>query len=108
MRINKSGYRMIRRLDHPAQQNGYVQEHRLVMEDHLGRHLTENETVHHKNGIRTDNRIENLELWSKAHSYGQRVSDLVEWAERVLCEYAPEKLNPIETTVSVSRVGPLS
>ena len=104
---------MIRKKDHPAQQNGYVQEHRLVMEEHLGRFLDVSETVHHKNGIRTDNRLENLELWTGAHSYGQRVSDLVEFAVEILSMHAPEKLadvsrNMVFERVTETAVGPLS
>ena len=70
----------------------HEREHRVVMEKHLGRKLHNGETVHHKNGIRNDNRIENLELWSTQHPYGQRVSDKVESAIEVLNTYKPEAL----------------
>lgn len=61
-----------------------VRHHRAVMEHQLGRPLLDHENVHHRNGDRTDNRLENLELWSTMQPSGQRIQDKLEFARQIV------------------------
>jgi len=64
-----------------------IAEHRLVMEGVIGRKLYKHEDVHHINGVRDDNRPENLELWSHSHARGQKVEDKIKWCVEFLKGY---------------------
>jgi hypothetical protein len=88
--VNHHGYSVVYSSNYPNR-GTYDLEHRLVMEKIVGRKLLPNETVHHKNGVRTDNRPENLELWSTKHPKGMRAEDLVQYAKEILELYKDMK-----------------
>jgi len=89
------GYRYVpvpRALRHLTNDETPVAEHRLVMAQMLGRALTPDESVHHRNGDRLDNRPENLELWSRWQPSGQRLADKLRHAVELIGLYLPELL----------------
>ena len=86
---HKAGYILARAPGHPraSGRSNYVFEHILVAEEPLGRYLCDGEPVHHRNGVRDDNRPENLELWTRPQPTGIRVSDAVKWAHEIIERY---------------------
>lgn len=83
--IDSGGYVNIYKPQHPnAKSSGYIREHRFIMSEILERPLIKYENVHHKNGDKTDNTPNNLELWNTSQPSGQRVQDKVKWAKEIL------------------------
>lgn len=88
--INQSGYVriFIGKDDEHANKTGWCLEHRYVVGRELRRPLLPDETVHHKNGNRKDNRLVNLELRSGHHGAGQAAGDLLAWAREIITRYS--------------------
>ena len=98
--INRDGYVVV------GVNGKQVMAHRVVMEKMIGRPLLPSETVHHRNGVRTDNRPQNLELWSSSQPPGQRIEDKVRWAAQILATYRPvigqlERYGPIADVIQI-------
>lgn len=87
--IDSYGYKTITKRGHPNQMDckGRIREHIYIMSEFLKRPLSKHESVHHKNGIRDDNRIENLELWTRSQPPGQRVEDRIKYYIEFLNQY---------------------
>lgn len=97
--VNTGGYRVV------SKDGVRVLEHRLVMSEAIGRPLRRNELVHHKNGIRDDNRLDNLELCVNFQPPGRRVQDALVWAVSFIREYGcqyPELIPSTWTEIEVS------
>lgn len=96
------GYIKILIPEHPnADKKGYVLEHRVVMEAYLGRYLTKKEVIHHKNRIRDDNRIENLELMESqsAHYIEHMIGNKI-WLGK---KHKPETIQKMKESWSKER-----
>jgi hypothetical protein len=95
-RIMRNGYVLIQKSLVPEEHynlcnwSAPVMMHRYLMAVKLGRRLSRNEVVHHIDGNKQNNDIENLELWNKSHPSGQRVKDKLQWAKEFVKKYEKE------------------
>lgn len=87
-RRTDKGYVYVYDPSHPkSKSNGYILEHRVIMENIIGRPLLPEENVHHIDGDKTNNNPNNLELWSTSQPSGQRVADKLDWARKIIKLY---------------------
>ncbi len=100
-RLIAGGYVRILNPDHPrANRAGYVAEHIVVMEKKIGREVLPGETIHHINGVRSDNRDENLELWDSCHGSGQRhVEKMAFHTQEIISKASDEELRIISAAI---------
>jgi len=101
--VDKDGYVLLKSIDHPlATAAGYVREHRLVMEKKIGRYLTRDEVVHHIDGDRQNNRIENLELFSdnSTHVSVTQTGHVSSGRSAIAIESSARKRNETQARVS--------